>query len=87
MGQNGQKVSFQAHSVKTIQALRSTTTQYINFIKENYGNRVVKHIHKESIQSFLEKKSTEISGGSLNTLISSTAKLVDNFNKIGINSV
>jgi len=86
-GQNGHKVSTQAHSIKSIQNMRSVTTQYINFVKENYGNRVVQHIHKESIQSFLEKKSLEISGGSLNTYISTTAKLVDNLNKIGINSV
>lgn len=86
-GQNGQKVSTQAHSVKSIQNMRSVTTQYINFVKENYGNRVVQHIHKESIQSFLEKKSLAISGGSLNTYISTAAKLVDNLNKIGINSV
>ncbi len=87
LGQNGQKVSSQAHSVKSIQNMRSVTTQYINFVKENYGNRVVQHIHKESIQSFLEKKSTEISGGSLNTYLSVSSKLALNFQKIGINSI
>ena len=86
-GQNGHKVSTQAHSIKSIQNLRSVTTQYIHFVKENYGNRVVQHIHKESIQSFLDKKSSEISGGSLNTTISTTAKMVDNLNKIGVNTI
>ena len=75
-GQNGHKVSTQAHSIKSIQNLRTFTTQYVNFIKENYGNRVVQHINKESMQSFLEKKSSEISGGSLNTYISTAAKMV-----------
>jgi len=86
-GQNGHKVSTQAHSIKSIQNLRTLTTQYVNFVKENYGNRVVQHIHKESIQSFLEKKSLEISGGSLSTFLSSTAKMVDNLNKVGVHTI
>lgn len=86
-GQNGHKVSSKAHSIKSVQNMRSVTTQYINYVKENYGNKVVQHIHKESIQSFLQKKSIEVSGGSLNTYISTTAKLVDNLNKVGINSI
>jgi len=86
-GQNGHKISTKAHSVKSVQNMRSVTTQYINFVKENYGNRVVQHINKESMQSFLEKKSQEISGGSLSTYISTAGKLVDNFNKVGVNTI
>ena len=33
LGQNGQKVSSKAHSIKSLQNLRSITTQYVNFIK------------------------------------------------------
>ena len=82
--QSGHMISLKCHSIKSVQNLRSVTTQYIHFVKENYGNRVVQHIHKESIQSFLDKKSLEVSGGSLNTYISTTAKMVDNLNKIGV---
>jgi hypothetical protein len=85
--QNGQYVSTKAHSIKSIQNLRTFTTQYVNFVKDNYGNRVVQHINKNTIQSFLEKKSIEVSGGSLNTYISTAAKLVDNLNKIGVHTV
>ena len=34
-GENGHKVSDKAHSIKELQNMRSTTTQYINYIKEN----------------------------------------------------
>lgn len=84
-GQNGHKVSTQAHSIKSIQNLRSVTTQYVNFIKANHGNRVVGHINKETVKEFLLSKN--ISGGSLNTYISTMAKVADNFNKIGIQSI
>ena len=84
-GQNGHKVSTKAHSIKSVQNLRTVTTQYINYLKSNYGNKVVKHISKESMKEFLLSK--KLNGGSLNTYTSIMAKVVDNLNKIGIDTV
>ncbi len=84
-GQNGHKVSSFAHSIATLQNTRSIVNQYVNFIKLNHGNRVVGHINKETVKEFLLSKN--ISGGSLNTYISTMAKVTDNFNKIGIQSI
>ena len=84
-GQNGHKVSSFAHSIATLQNTRSVVKQYVNFIKLNHGNRVVGHINKETVKEFLLSKN--ISGGSLNTYISTMAKVTDNFNKIGIQSI
>jgi len=84
-GQSGHTVSTKAHSIKSIQNLRSVTTQYINYLKENHSSRVVNHINKETMREFLLSKN--ISGGSLNTYISTMAKIADNLNKIGIHSV
>lgn len=84
-GQSGHTVSTKAHSIKSIQNLRSVTTQYIHYLKENHGGRVVGHINKETMREFLLSKN--ISGGSLNTYISTMAKVADNLNKVGITSV
>ena len=84
-GQSGHTVSTKAHSIKSIQNLRSVTTQYIHYLKEKHGSRVVGHISKETMREFLLSKN--ISGGSLNTYISTMAKVADNLNKIGIHSV
>ena len=84
-GQSGHSVSTKAHSIKSIQNLRTVTTQYINYLKENHGNKVVNHISKETMKEFLLSKN--ISGGSLNTYISTMAKVADNLNKFGILSV
>jgi len=84
-GQSGHSVSTKAHSIKSIQNLRTVTTQYINYLKENHGNKVVNHISKETMKEFLLSK--KISGGSLNTYISTMAKIADNLNKVGIHSI
>ena len=84
-GQSGHNVSTKAHSIKSIQNLRTVTTQYIHHLKENYGNKVVNHISKETMKEILLSKN--ISGGSLNTYISAMAKVADNLNRVGIHSV
>jgi len=87
LGQNGQKVSSKAHSIKSLQNLRSITTQYVNFIKENHGNRVVKHINNETIKDFINHKLEQgNSQGTINTYISTLAKMSDNINSLGLNS-
>jgi len=84
-GQNGHFISTKAHSIKSMQALRSVTTNYIFFLKENHGGRVVQHINKDTVKEFLLSKN--ISGASLNTYISTMGKMVDNLNKVGIHSI
>ena len=84
-GQNGHFISTKAHSIKSIQNLRSVTTNYIFYLKEKHGGRVVQHINKDTAKEFLLSKN--ISGGSLNTYISTMGKMVDNLNKVGIHSI
>lgn len=87
IGQNGQKVSTKAHSVKSLQNLRSITTQYVNYIKENHGNRVVKHINNETIKEFINHKLEQgNSQGTINTYISTLAKISDNLNRLNLNT-
>jgi len=87
ISQNGQKISLKAHSVKSLQNLRSITTQYVNFIKENHGNRVVKHINNETIKEFINHKLEQgNSQGTINTYISTLGKMSDNINSLGLNS-
>lgn len=87
LGQNGQAVSTKAHSIKSLQNLRSITTQYVNFIKENHSNRVVNHINNETMKDFINHKLEQgNSQGSINTYISTLAKMSDNLNKCGINT-
>lgn len=84
-GQSGHSISTKAHSIKSIQNLRTITTQYIHYLKQNHGNKVVNHISKETMKEFLLSKN--ISGGSLNTYISTMAKVADNLNRVDIHSV
>ncbi|MCD6433026.1 MAG: tyrosine-type recombinase/integrase [Sulfurimonas sp.] len=85
LGQNGQRVSSKAHSIKSLQNLRSITTQYVNYIKENHGNRVVKHINNGTIKEFINHKLEQgNSQGTINTYISTLAKMSSNLNQIGI---
>ena len=87
IGQNGQKVSSKAHSVKSLQNLRSITTQYVNYIKETHGNRVAKHINNETIKEFINHKLEQgNSQGTINTYISTLAKMSDNINSLGVNA-
>ena len=87
IGQNGQKISSKAHSIKSLQNLRSITTQYVNYIKEEHGNRVAKHINNETIKAFINHKLEQgNSQGTINTYISTLAKMSDNLNSLGINT-
>ncbi len=54
-------------------------------IKSQSGHMISSKAH--SIKSIQNLRSSEISGGSLNTYISASAKMVDNLNKIGVNTV
>lgn len=86
-GQNGHKISFKAHSIKQMQNARTVLTQYAEFLKENHGSKIYSHINSETARDFLVQKSTEVSGGTLNTYISTMAKLSDNFNQLGISAI
>ena len=87
LGQNGQAISTKAHSIKSLQNLRSITTQFVNFIKETHGNRVVKNINNETIKEFINHKLEQgNSQGTINTYISTLAKMSDNLNQLNINS-
>lgn len=86
-GENGHKVSTQAHSIKETQNLRSVTTQYVNFVKENFDGKVANNINQESAKAFIEAKAESVSGGTLNTYISTMNKVSDNLNKDNIGSL
>ena len=87
IGQNGQAVSTKAHSIKSLQNLRSITTQYVNYVKENHGNRVVKSINNSTMKDFINHKlENGASEGTANTYISVLAKISDNLNQLGVNT-
>lgn len=87
IGQNGQVVSTKAHSIKSLQNLRSITKQYVNFVKEKHGNRVVSHINNETMKAFINHKlESGTSQGSVNTYISTLAKVSNVLNELSINT-
>jgi len=87
LGQNGQAVSSKAHSIKSIQNLRSVATQYVNFVKDNYGSRVVKNINDSTMKEFINHKlENGSSEGTANTYISALAKVSDNLNQLGLHT-
>lgn len=86
-GENGHKVSTQAHSIKEMQNLRTVTTQYINFVKENFPGRVANNINPDSVRVFLESKSLEVKSSTMNTYTSTMNKIVDNLNKDNIGTL
>jgi len=87
IGANGHKVSDKAHSIKELQNMRSITTQYINYVKENYDGKVANNINSDSAKSFLEHKAEQVSSGTLNTYISTMNKISDNLNKDSIGTL
>jgi hypothetical protein len=87
VGENGHKVSDLAHSVKSVQNLRSVTVQYIDHVKNNFDGKVAGNINAESAKSFLEAKALTVNGGTLNTYVSGMNKLSDNLNKDNIGSL
>lgn len=84
VAQNGQTISTKVHSLKSANNMRTITTQYINFLKENYSNRVVSHINDETMKEFINHKLETVSQGTTNTYISILAKVSDNLNQLGI---
>lgn len=87
IGQNGHQISSKAHSIKSLQNLRSITTQYVNYIKEHHGNRVAKHINNETIKAFINHKLEQgNTQGTVNTYISTLAKMSDNLNALGVDT-
>ncbi|TLS73256.1 hypothetical protein FE246_01860 [Aliarcobacter thereius] len=86
-GQNGHKISSKAHSISSMQNLRTVTTQYVNYVKENYKGRVLENINQESIRSFLNIKQETLKGSSLNTYISALGKVADNLQELGYSNI
>ncbi len=86
-GQNGHAISSKAHSIASMQNLRTVTTQYINYVDENYDGRVLNNINSESIRDFIDYKAEALADSSLNTYISELGKVVDNLNELGYNSI
>ena len=86
-GQNGHKVSSKYHSVKAAENMRTVSTQFINYLKENHGSKVVSNMNRETVKEFISVKSLEIKASSLNTYISTMAKVVDNLNELGVKTI
>ena len=86
IAQNGQAISTKVHSLKSTDNIRTITTQYVNFVKENYGNRVVVHLNNDTMKEFIDHKLETVSQGAANTYISMLAKVSDNLNQLGIHS-
>lgn len=86
--ENGHKVSDKAHSIKEMQNLRTVTTQYINFVKDNYAGKTAGNINAESAREFIFNKIADnVKGGTLNTYISALNKVADNLNKDNIGNL
>ena len=83
-GENGHKISDKVHSIKDAQNLRTVTTQYVNFIKENFEGKVNGNINKESLRAFIIQKSETVQGSTLNTYLSSLNKMQINMEKSNI---
>ncbi|MFL1707531.1 hypothetical protein ACHJH3_11140 [Campylobacter sp. MOP7] len=86
-GQNGHNISTQAHSIKSIQNARTVATQYVQYLQENYGKKIYSRINSDTVREFLKFKATQVSGGTLNTYISTMAKISDGFNGLGIENI
>jgi len=87
IAQNGQVISTKVHSIKSSQNMRSITSQYINFVKEQYGNRVVGHLNNDTMKEFIDHKLETVSQGTANTYISILAKTATVLNELNINTV
>lgn len=86
-GANGHDISTKAHSISSVENLRSVTSQYIDYVKENYDGKVAGNINEESVKSFINSKAQEVSGGTLNTYISTLGKMANNLNQLGVNTI
>jgi len=86
ISQNGQAISTKVHSLKSTDNMRTIITQYVNFVKEQYGNRVVGHLNNETMKEFINHKLETVSQGTANTYISVLAKVSDNLNQLGVHT-
>lgn len=83
-GQNGHNISTKAHSIASMQNLRTVTTQYIDYVNNNYSGRVLENINSESVKSFINSKiENGLNDSSINTYISAIGKIADNLNILG----
>ena len=85
-GQNGHRITDKAHSIKEMQNLRSVTKQYINFVKENYSGKIADNINSNTVKDFIHSKAETVQPSTLNTYISTLAKMSDNLAKDNIGS-
>ena len=87
-GQNGQNISTKAHSISTKEALRSTVSQYLSFVKENHEGRVLSNVNSETMKEYINNKLEQgNSPSSINSEISLLGKIADNLNELNINTV
>lgn len=87
-GQNGQNISTKAHSISSIQNMRTVATQYFNHVKENHDGRVLENVNADTMKEFIDKKLEDgLSGASANTYISELARISDNLNQLGVDTV
>lgn len=86
-GENNHKVSTKAHSIKEMQNMRTVTTQYINFVKENYAGKVAGNINADSARAFIASKADTVESSTLNTYISTMNKVSDNLAKDNIGTL
>ena len=86
-GQNGHRITDKAHSIKEMQNLRSVTKQYINFVKENYSGKIADNINSNTVKDFIHSKAETVQPSTLNTYISTLAKMADNMAKDSIGSL
>lgn len=87
VGQNGHNISTKAHSISSIQNLRTVATQYISFVNNNYDGRVLSNISPESVRDFIDYKMESLADSSINTYISELGKIADNLQELGYNNI
>ena len=82
---SGHKISEKAHSLKSMDNLRSITKQYLEHTKENNPGRVVSNINNETVKEFIEHKlDNGLSSQSANTYLSELSKMSDNLQALGV---
>lgn len=82
-GQNWHNISTKAHSISSIQNMRTVAKQYINYVNENYQGRVLANITPESVRDFIDYKAESLADSSINTYISELGKIADNLRELG----
>lgn len=85
-GQNGQKVSEKVHSIKSMQNARTVATQYAEYVKANYG-KIYPNLSSQTMRDFLQSKLDQVSGPTMNTYISTAAKIADAFRRLGVKNI